>query len=423
MDYTMELKLAKIRQLYKSEKIQEPVRDFESLLKQNNFIQAISERKKIAIAVGSRGIKNIDKFIKVLVQHLKTHNCSPFIVPAMGSHGGATAEGQTEILKKLGISEKTINAPIISSMEVKSVGEVNVKSQKYPTYIDKAASESDGIILINRIKHHTGFYGDYESGLVKMIVIGLGNKTGATFMHRLGPDGLENIMPMIAKHIIQKEKILGGFCIVEDAYCDTARIYWIGKDEIFSRESEILKEAKRLAPHLPIDNINLLLVKQMGKNISGTGIDTKVVGRIYIKGVDEPPKPKIDLIGISDLTDESCGNAAGVGLADFITDRLYKKMDIYTTMTNVLTTRFFARGKIPIVLKNDRELIEVAMDYFSGLRIENPKTILIKNTLNLIEMYVSESVLKELKGRNNIEILSELKNVQYDKAGYLQIDL
>jgi len=417
----MVLNLAKIRQKYKSEKIPHPVEYFESLLKNNSFNQSIKGCKKIAIAVGSRGIKDIDEFVRILVNFLNTQGFSPFIVPAMGSHGNATPEGQLQVLKKLGITEEKIKAPIISSMDVKKIGEVNFQGEKYPAYIDKTASEADGIILINRVKHHTAFYGDYESGLVKMIVIGLGNHIGATAMHSLGADGLENIMPEIARYIVQKEKILGGFCIVEDAYQDTARIYWVNINEIFKKEPEILKEAKSLAPRLPINKINLLMIKQMGKNISGTGIDTKIVGRMHSKKLEEFSDIKIDLIGISDLTDESCGNASGVGFADFITERLYKKIDMKATLTNVMTSKFFIEAKIPIVMKNDKEIIETAMDYFFGKRIKNPKIIVIKDTLHLIEMSVSESVLEEIKDRKDIEIVSELNEVKYDQEGYLLV--
>jgi len=418
----MTLKLSKIRQKYTSEKIPHPIQHFESLLESSNFNSSIKGHNKIAIAVGSRGIKNIEIYIQLLVNYLHQQGSFPFIVPAMGSHGGATPEGQLNILKKLGITEDKVKAPIISSMEVKNIGDINIKGEKYPAYIDKTASEADGIILINRVKHHTAFYGDYESGLVKMIVIGLGNHIGASSMHSLGPDGLKNIMPEIAKYIVQKEKILGGFCLIEDAYQETARIYWVNRDEIFLKEPEILKEAKSFDPHLPIQKINLLMISQMGKNISGTGIDTKVVGRMADKKLEKFTGIKIDIIGISNLTEESCGNAAGIGFADFITERLYKKIDMNATLTNVMTSKFFIEAKIPIVLKNDKKIINVAIDYFSGLRIKKPKVIVIKDTLHLIEMYVSEGVLKELKDRKDIEIISGLNEVQYNAEGNLITD-
>ena len=418
----MPLKLSKIRQKYKSEKIPHPIEHFKSLLKSSNFNASIKWHQKIAIAVGSRGIKNIDKYIQLLVDYLHQQGSFPFIVPAMGSHGGATPKGQLNVLKKLGITEEKVKAPIISSMEVKNIGDINIKGEKYPVYIDKTASEADGIILINRVKHHTAFYGDYESGLVKMIVIGLGNHIGASSIHSLVPNGLKNIMPEMAKYIVQKEKILGGFCIIEDAYQETARIYWMNRDEIILKEPEILKEAKSFDPRLPIQKINLLMINQMGKNISGTGIDTIVVGRMADKKLERFTGIKIDIIGISNLTEESCGNAAGIGFADFITERLYKKIDMNATLTNVMTSKFFIEAKIPIVLKNDKEIINVAIDYFSGLRIKKPKIIVIKDTLHLIEMYVSEGVLEELKDREDIEIISGLNEVQYDAEGNLIID-
>lgn len=411
------MKLAKIKQLFPHQTLSSPTEQLLTLLKSKKFNSAVSGRKKFAIAVGSRGISNIAMLVREIVSYLNDAGYEPFIVPAMGSHGYATEDGQKMVLEKLGVDEDTIGTKIISSMDVISTGQVNLDGRQYPAYVDRIAWEqADGIILINRIKSHTDFFSKYESGLVKMSTVGLGNHAGAQQVHSLGIKGLKELMPSLAKIILSKEKIIGGFAIIEDAYHDTAQLDWLNKNEILEKEPDLLKIANSMMPHLPINNIDLLIIKQMGKDISGVGIDTKTIGRIMIPGEQEPSNPKIKLIGACDLTDATYGNALGIGLADFITKQLFDKIDFKALKENILTATFYQRGKIPLVLEDEKEITEVVMKHFEKRGNKNPKVIIIKDTLSLSDIYVSEAVLDELKDKDDIEIISQPKEITFDNS-------
>lgn len=409
------LKLAKIKQLFAHRELESPAGEFLSLLKSSKFNSAISGRKRIAIAVGSRGISNLATFVSKLVGYLTDIGIAPIIVPAMGSHGYATEDGQKMVLNKLGIDKDSVGVEIVSSMDVISIGQVKMDGRRFDAYVDKAAWElADGIILINRIKPHTDFVGRYESGLVKMAAVGLGNHKGAEQVHSLGTRGLKELMPSLAEVILNDDKVIGGLGIVEDAYHNTAGLHWLNSDEIPAAEPAILEEAESLMPHFPIDDVDLLIIKQMGKDISGVGIDTKIIGRLMIAGQTEPSSPRIELVGVCDLTDASCGNALGIGLADFITRQLFDKIDFQALKENALTSTFYQRGKIPLVLEDEREIVEVSLQHFKRRGGKSAKVIVIKDTLNLSDMYVSEPVLDELKNRDDIEVISELVEIAFD---------
>jgi hypothetical protein len=409
------LKLARIKQKFMEQGLDRPGSYFRSLLEGDRFNNAILGREKIVIAIGSRGISNLPIFVKELVGYLKQSGKTVFVVPAMGSHGSASAEGQKKVLESLGIDEKTVAASIVSSMEVVSIGEVKLEQRRYPVCVDKVAWEnSDAVLLINRIKPHTDFTGRYESGLVKMATVGLGNHKGAKQVHSLGAFGLEELMPKLAEVVFEAEKLIGGFGIVEDAYHNTAEVRWLDSSEILAEEPALLERAKSLMPKLPIEDIDLLIIRQMGKEISGVGIDTKIVGRMMIPNRPEPKSPRIELIGICDITDASYGNALGVGLADFITKRLFERIDFEALKENVLTSTFYRRGMIPLVLDDEREIVSVALEYLSRRGRAGPKVVIIRDTLNLYDMYVSQAVLEELKGRGDIEIACEPKQIRFD---------
>lgn len=411
------LKLVKIRQLFEHRQLESPQKQFLSLLKSSKFNSAISGRKRIAIAVGSRGIANLAMLIKNLASYLRDAGIKPVIIPAMGSHGCATENGQKMVLNKLGIDEQKVGAEIVSSMDVISLADAELDGRRYPVYVDRVAWEqTDGVILINRIKPHTDFIGRYESGLVKMAAVGLGNHKGAEQVHSLGTRGLKELMPLLAEVIFDDNKIIGGFATVEDAYHNTAGLYWLNSNEILEAEPAILEEAKSLMPHLPIEEIDLLIIKQMGKEISGVGIDPKIIGRLMIWGQDELPSPRIELIGVCDITDVSYGNALGVGLADFITRQLFERIDFAALKENILTATFYQRGKTPLVLEDEKEIVEVCLKHFQRRGRERAKVIIIKDTLNLSDIYVSEAVLGELKDRSDIEVISEPKEVAFDNS-------
>jgi len=379
--------------------------------------EKVEGRKRVAIAVGSRGINNIVLIIKTVVEEVKRYGGQPFIVPAMGSHGGAKAEGQKEVLENYGVTEEYMGVPIISSMEIVSLGRT---PQGVEVFMDKNAYSSDSIITINRVKLHTDFRGEIESGILKILAIGLGKHNGAVNIHRYGAQGLKVNIPEVAKIMIAKAPVALGIGIVEDAYDHTAIIQAIEPEEIEKKEKELLKKQRQLMSSLPLAKIDILLVDQMGKNISGSGMDTNVIGRIKIKEVPEPEKPDIHVIVVRDLTEESHGNAAGIGLADLVIRRLVEKINFDQTYTNCITTTFPERGKIPITLDTDELAIKTALLWIGGHKgFQEAKVIWIKNTLKLEEMIVSSGCLEELKNRPYIEILEGPIEMKFDTAGNL----
>lgn len=376
----------------------------------------ISPGMNVAVAVGSRGIANLGLIVQVTCQAIKAKGARPFIVPAMGSHGGATAEGQQQLLQSLGITEELCGAPIISSMDVVEIG---MTKNGTPVYMDRNAWHADGVILVNRIKSHTDFHssGGFESGLMKMSVIGLGKHEQAKQIHADGVRGLKDILPEAAKLVLSTGKVLAGVALVENAREETAIIEVLSADQIAEREPLLLEQARCLMPSLPVPEIDILLVDQIGKEFSGTGMDTNVIGRIGILGEDESQSPRIKYIVASDLTDASHGNALGVGLADFTTRRLFDKIDFRVMNENVLTSTFVRRGMIPVVLDNTSECLRQALRCNWGVPPEQARVIRIPNTLHLEEMYLSPSLLEEVGGQSNLTIDTGCE-LEFDKDGY-----
>ena len=394
--------MIKIKQIFNNNKIKNI--EYETKNQLNKIQSNINKGSNIAIAVGSRGIANIKTIVKIVVDFVKEKGANPFIIPAMGSHGGATAEGQKKVLQSYGITEEYLNAPIKSSMDVIDLPQSGLKNK---IYIDKFANEADGIIIINRIKPHTSFHGNYESGLIKMLVIGLGKHKQAIEIHKYGINGLKNLILPTAKQIIKYSKILFGITLVENAYDETMLIKILMPAAFEKEEPKLLKIAKKNMPKLPVSNIDILIIDQMGKNISGVGIDPNIIGRLRIQGEKEPANPKIKRIIVSDLTDESNGNAIGIGLADFITKKLCKKIDYNSTYENVLTTSFIERAKIPIIMDNEKSAFSQTIRTLNYIDTNNLRVIRIKNTLSLDELYVSRSIFNEIKNSNKILKITE----------------
>lgn len=358
----------------------------------------------IAVAVGSRGIKNIVLIVKEVVDFIRANNANPFIVPAMGSHGNAIAENQAQILADYGISEETTGVPVRSSMEVIELPQGDSPAA---VFMDKNAHNSDGVILINRIKPHTDYHGSYESGLVKMTVIGLGKEKQASAIHSYGVYGLTELIPVVAKQLLSAGKIIGGLAIVENAFDDTMTVSALSADEFFEKEPSLLKAAKENMPFIPADNIDLLIIDEMGKNLSGVGVDPNIIGRMKIYGQPEPLRPAVKSIIIADITKESHGNAIGVGLADVIPRRLFNKIDFPSTYTNGITSSFYERIKIPVIAETDLEAFNIALRGCGYIKKGEEKVVRIKNTLHLEELYVSDTVLEIIKDSDKIEILKK----------------
>jgi hypothetical protein len=398
------MKLIKVKQKFERTKI--PDEKIEKIVKQQFVDSGVAVKKgsRIAIAVGSRGIANLPRIVKTVVQCVKEMGGEPFIVPAMGSHGGATAEGQKQVLESYRIMEEYVEAPIKSSMEVVELppGELHNK-----VYMDKLAYEADGTIVINRVKVHTAFHGAVESGLMKMCVIGLGKHQGALEIHRYGAKGLRELIPPTARQILTHGNIILGIAIAENAYEETAVIKAVQPADFEREDIRLLQWVRDRMPKLPVEQLDVLMIDEFGKNISGTGMDVNIIGRLKIASEPEPESPRITSIILLALSDKSHGNANGMGLADVITHRFFEKIDIKATYENILTTGFLERGKMPIVAATEQQALEYALKPCGIADPEQARLIRIKNTLLLDEIWVSQKVLEEIQGQENIEVTDE----------------
>lgn len=372
---------------------------------------------RVAITAGSRGISDIPKVLETLVGIVRGAGAEPFIVPAMGSHGGATAEGQLEVLESLGVTERSVGAPIRSSMETVEIGRT---PHGILVYMDRLAAQADGVVVVGRIKQHTDFHSEIESGLLKMAAIGLGKHAGALELHARGIPGIRDHMVEAGSFVFSSGKILFGVALVENAYEETAILEVILPEAVIEREKALLRRARNLAPKLPAEEIDVLFVDELGKNYSGTGMDTNVIGRYRIPGVEEPESPKVRYIIVGDLSEASHGNALGVGLADFTTKRLFEKMDFAATNQNVLTSTFVERGKIPLILENDREALEAAVRCNWGVPPERARFVRIPNTLDLRYALVSENLLEEVLAAGDAEIVDGPAELSFDGSGNLR---
>ena len=374
--------------------------------------------RRIAVCVGSRGIAQLSDIVRVLVEELKRAGADPFIVPAMGSHGGGTVEGQTQILSDYGITESNVGAPLIASMDVV---EISPTVDGVPVHVDRAAFESDGIILVNRVKPHTDFKGKAESGLMKQAAVGLGNIHGATNLHRFTHSlGYERLIITRARSIIASGKVLMGLAIIENAYHQPAHLELIPSAEIVEREQQLLLRAKDLMPSLPASQIDLLIIDRIGKNISGTGLDPNVTGRWFDFNSLWQDTPDVHRIAVLDLSPETHGNAVGMGLADFCTQRLVDKIDKDVTYLNALTAHFTVPGRIPIHFSTDRETIRQALLSVGGRsRSEDKRVIRIRDTLSLSTLEASESMMEELRDHPGIVQIGDLRPLTFDGDGVL----
>ena len=406
-------KLIKIRQSFNNKCIN----DLEHVVKEqiNNLELSLKPGASIAVTVGSRGIANIHRIVKATVEALKEKGANPFIIPAMGSHGGATAEGQREVLESYGVTEEYIGAPIKSSMQTVELPQGDLVTR---VFMDKFAYESDGVVVVNRVKPHTDFHGTTESGLMKMCVIGLGKHKQALEMHSYGVYGLKELIPAVAREVLKSGKIIMGLGIVENAYDQTLAIRAALPQDIEKEELKLLDLSRENMPHFPVDQIDLLIVDEMGKDISGVGIDSNITGRINIKGEQDLGTPVIKKIVVTDLTEASHGNALGIGLADFTTRRLIDKIDFKTTYENILTSTFTERGKIPIVAETDKMAVEYAFRTSGPQKTDKLRIVRIKNTLKLNEIYVSKTTLDEIKSHGNVEVLGDFRDM-FDESGNL----
>ncbi len=378
---------------------------------------SIRSAARVAITAGSRGIRRIDVILRTAVEMLRELGAHPFIFPAMGSHGGATAEGQASVLAHYGITEATMGCPILSSMETVQIAQ---SAQGFPIFIDKHAFDADHVLVVNRVKPHTEFKGEIESGLMKMMLIGMGKQEGARIYHRAFADfGFDRLATSLASVVMERAKILCGLAIVENAYDETALVRGLVPDEIITSELALLRKAKELAPKLPFDEVDVLIVDEMGKNISGSGMDTNVLGRFYNIVAAEPRKPRIKRIYVRDLTEDSLGNATGIGLADYAHRRLIDKIDPEATAVNCLIAGNPEKGRIPIVCDSDREGLDYALGTIGLTAPQDARIIRIHDTLHLTRVDISRALFQEAQGRSDLETLAGPMPLFPDGAGDL----
>ncbi|SCH63543.1 lactate racemase domain-containing protein [Romboutsia sp. 1001713B170207_170306_H8] len=405
-------KVMKIKQEFNDKKVDHIEKELYKQFLEKNIKSNIKKGRKIAITAGSRGISKYKEIMKVTVDFVKECGGEPFLVPSMGSHGGATGMGQVKVLNDLGITEEYIGAKILSSMDVIEIGKTE---KNLPVYIDKNAYYSDGIILLNRIKMHTSFRGKYESGLIKMLAIGLAKRKGADMTHRLRYENMAENIISVGKVCIDKLNIIGAVATIENGYNQVSDIFVLNKYEILEKEPKILEKSKHIMAKIYLDEIDVLIVKEIGKDISGTGMDTNIVGRFHTNAASGGPK--IIKLGLLDISEKSDGNANGMGLADFISKKLYNKIDFQYTYLNAITSTEPNSVKVPMVLNSDKEVFQACIKLCGKLDISEIKMVIIENTKNLNEVFMSEAAFKSISNKNKVKITSNLINIEFDKDG------
>lgn len=362
---------------------------------------ALKPGARIAITAGSRGVNNIALILRTLCSELAGRGYQPFIVPAMGSHGGATVEGQLAILASMGVTGEGVGAPLMASLEVDEVGR---DSRGHPVVMDRYAHRADGLIVVGRVKKHTDFYGPVESGLMKMITIGLGKHINASYVHSFGSHGLRDLMPKFATIAIANSPMLFGLALLEDGYDATSDIVMVPAARIADEEPKLLRRAVRQMARIPVRDIDVLIVDWMGKDISGAGMDTNVLGRYMLQGIADPPSPRPRFVVVLDLTEASHGNAIGIGLADLTTQRLMDKFDPKSFYMNASTSGFLERTKIPLTCPTDQAAIDLALRLLAPTLPEQARVLRIQDTLHLAHFRASAALLADLRLNPRVKV-------------------
>ena len=408
--------IMKVSQTFDNTKLDDVEGDLNQKLIDKNIKDKIKPGMKIAITGGSRGISFYKELMKTIVSFVKKCGATPFIVPSMGSHGGGTSEGQENMLKKLGITKESVGCEIISSMDVVEVGRT---SKDLPVYIDKNAANADGIILLNRVKLHTSFRGKYESGLIKMMAIGLAKRKGADMTHFLRYENMAENLVEVGKIALNNLNIICGVASIENGYNEVADLFVLNKDEILKEESKILEKSKRLMPRIYLDDIDVLIVNEIGKNISGTGVDTNIVGRFHTNAASGGPNTV--KLGFLDISEKSGGNGNGMGLADFVSKKFFRKIDFESTYINAITSTEPNSVKLPLVLDNDKYVFQGCVKLCGVKNIQDIKLVIINNTKELDEIYMSKSAFENTVDKSKVKKESELFDIPFDEEGNLDL--
>jgi hypothetical protein len=411
--------MVRVRQQFERPKVADVAVGVRQALEKLDLGRTIRPGQTVALTAGSRGIANIPVVLQATVRFLRDLGAKPYLVPAMGSHGGGTAEGQLHVLEGYGITEAFVGAPIRASMEVISLGN---SADGYPVVLDKHASQADHIGVVCRVKPHTGYHGPVESGLLKMMMIGLGKHAGALEYHRiLLEEPFDRVVRSVARTVCSKAPIAFGLALVENAYDETARIEGVLPPEFEKKEEELLVLAKRWLARLPYQVADLLIVDEIGKDISGSGMDTNVVGRkrAFRNSPASENQPNMRHIFVRGISAKTHGNACGVGFADFTTNRLLKAMDYRATVINCLTAGYPEGANVPVHFETDREVIDAALPIIGRRKPEDARVMRIKNTLLLEEIEISEPCLAQGKPTNPLTPLTTAKPFEFDQKGNL----
>lgn len=386
----------------------------EKALAEEGVLDSVRPGMSIAVTAGSRGISNIAAILRRVVRALEERGAKPFVIPAMGSHGGATAQGQSDVLTALGVTEEYLSCPIRSSMDVKRIG---TTFDGRPVQIDAHAAAADGIVVVNRVKAHTSFTGPVESGLMKMMAIGLAKQAGAEVCHQEGYGKIAGNIRKYGNAILEYANILFGVAIIENAFDDTYEIHAVRPQNFEKTETKLLKRSKSLMPRIMFSDIDVLVVDKMGKNISGLGMDPHITGCFASPYASGPPRP--DKLVVLDLTDETHGNANGMGVADVTTRRLLEKFDSEATYPNALTATLTPAVRIPMVMDNQRLAIQTGVKTAAGFDKENIRMVRIADTLSLSRIWISEAMLEDARNTPGVTVIGELEELAFDEEGNL----
>jgi len=408
----------RVRQHFEAPRVDDVAGEVERQLASLRLSERVQPGQSVAITAGSRGIANIATIIRGCAQHFLRLGAKPFIVPAMGSHGGGTAEGQTQILHDYGITESFCGCPIKASMATVIVCQT---AEGFPVHFDRHAFEADHVFVVGRVKPHTDFVGDIESGLMKMMLIGLGKHEGAKVYHRAIQDySFGQILRSVAGEVLKKCRIVGALATLENGYDQTAKLAGVRAEDIEAREKELLLLARQWLPRLPFKKVDILLVDELGKNISGAGMDTNVVGRKKnFHGWSPDEFPQVKRIVVRGLTEATHGNASGIGMAAFVTTRTLRATDMVKTRINCLTSGHTSAAMLPIDFESDREILDAALPTIGLTEPPHAKILWITNTLEIAEVECSAVYLAEAKERPDLEILTPLRPLVFDADGNL----
>jgi hypothetical protein len=408
--------IARVRQTHQQPEVADVPRSVARAIRGSRIATRMRPGASVAITVGSRGIAGLEAIVRSTVETLQSLGLAPFVIAAMGSHGGGTPEGQRALLREFGVTEDRVGCPIRSEMDTVVLGS---NAFGLPIHFDKNAYEADGIVLLNRIKPHTSFTGRYESGLLKMLTIGLGKREGAAQVHKLGLPGLKKLLPEVGDFLLGSTRVALGIALLENAEERTARVVAVEPEELLDVEPRLLDEARSLMGTLPFDQIDVLVVGELGKNYSGTGLDPNVIGRQRVETMPDLPRPVITRLAVLDLSAESRGNAVGIGLADLTTDRLVRAIDPTPMRVNSLTSNFLTRARVPLSLPTDRDVIAACLDTCWRTDRSEARLVLVPNTLELATLWVTPPLAGEVEAHPGLAIETDFRPIPLDGEGSL----